>query len=79
MALYLVLTSTSRSLISPTPCSIGQALDVGGANTIIPRVAGKDYFSSILIMRTIDYSPSPMIQREGTKAGAGHYWKGKNK
>lgn len=62
------LTSTTRPLVSPAPHTVGQALDVGGANTVESRVAGKDYFSSILIVRTVDDPPFPMVQREGAEA-----------
>lgn len=66
------LTSTTRPLVSPAPHPIGQALDVGGANTVVSRVAGEDYFSSILIVRTVDDPPFPVVQREGAETGA-HY------
>lgn len=68
------LTSTPRSLVSPAPHPIGQALDVGRANTVVSRVAGKDYFGAILIVRTIDYSPFPVVQRERAETGAHHDW-----
>lgn len=58
------LTSTPRSLISPAPRPISQALDVGRANTEVSRVAGKDYFGAVLVVRTVDYSPFPVVQRE---------------
>lgn len=64
------LTSTPRSLVSPAPHSIGQALDVGWANAVVSRVTGEDYFSSILIVRTVDDPPFPMVQREGAETRA---------
>lgn len=64
------LTSTPRPLVSPAPHPIGQALDVGGANAVVPRVAGEDYFRSILIVRTVDDPPFPMVQREGAETRA---------
>lgn len=44
------LTPTPRSLVPPAPDPIGQALDVGRANTIVSRVAGEDYFGAIFIV-----------------------------
>lgn len=66
------LTSTSRSFISPAPHPIGQALDVGRANTVVSRVAGKNYFGAIFIVRTVDYSPFSVVQRERAETGAHH-------
>lgn len=45
-----LLTFTPRPLAPPTPHPIGQALDVGGANTVVSGIAGEDYFSSVLIV-----------------------------
>ena len=45
---------------------------MGGANTVVSRVAGEDYFGSELVVRTIDYPPSPMVQRERAQTGAHH-------
>lgn len=64
MLFQKLLTSTSRPLAPPAPDPIGQALDMGGANPVIPRVASKYYFSSILIVRTIDDPPFAVVQRE---------------
>lgn len=62
-----LLTSTSRSLTLPAPRSIGEALNVGGANTIVSRIASENDFSSVLIVRTVDNLPFPMVQREGAE------------
>ena len=70
-----LLTSTPRSLVSPAPHSIGQALDVGRTNTAVSRVAGENNFSSVLVVWTIDNPPSPMVQREGAQTGARQHWK----
>lgn len=67
------LTSTPRPLIPPAPHSVCEALDVGGAHTIVSRVAGEDYFRPILIVRAIDYPPFPMIEGKRAKAGAWHH------
>lgn len=64
-----MLTSTSRSLVPPAPHPIGQALNVRGANAMIPGIASEDDFSSILIVGTINDSPLAMVQREGAETG----------
>ncbi len=43
---------------------------MGGANAVVARVAGEDYFSSILIVRTIDNPPFPVVQRKGAETRA---------
>lgn len=63
------LTSTPGSLVPPAPRTIGQALNVGGANTMVPRIAGEYDFSSVLVVGTIDDSPLAMVQREGAETG----------
>ena len=67
------LTSTTRPLVSPAPRPVGQALDVGGANAVVSRVAGEDYFSAILVVRPVDDPPFPVVQREGAETGAHYY------
>lgn len=64
-----ILTSTPRSLVPPAPHPIGQTLNVGGANTMVPGIASEDDFSSILIVGTIDNSPLAMVQRKGAETG----------
>lgn len=64
-----ILTSTPRSLVPPAPHPIGQALDVSGADAMVPGIASEDDFSSILIVGTIDDSPLAMVQREGAETG----------
>lgn len=73
------LTSTPRPLVPPAPHSVREALDVGGAHTIVSRVAGEDYFRPILIVRAIDYPPFPVIEGKRAKAGAWHHCKKINK
>lgn len=64
-----ILTSTPGSLVPPAPHPIGQALNVRGANSMVPRIASENYLSSILIVGTIDDSPLAMVQREGAETG----------
>lgn len=59
-----LLTPTPRPLAPPAPHPIGQALDVGGANAVVSRVAREDYLSFVLIVRTVDDAPFPVFQRE---------------
>lgn len=73
------LTSTPRPLVPPAPHSVCEALDVGGAHTIVSRVAGEDYFRPILIVRAIDNPPFPVIEGKRAKTGARHHWKNKIK
>lgn len=64
------LTSTPRPLTPPAPHPIGQALDVGRTNTVVPWIASEDYPSSILIVRTVDDLPFSVVQREGAETRA---------
>lgn len=66
--LWVCLTLTVRPLIPPAPCAIGHTLDVGGAQAVIARVTGKDDFSPVLIMRSIDNSPPSMLQGKRSNA-----------
>lgn len=65
-----VLTPTPWPLVPPAPHPIGQALDVGGANAVVSRVAGEYYFRSILVVRTVYDPPFPVVQREGAETRA---------
>lgn len=69
----LSLTSTARSLVSPAPHSVCQALDVGGANTKIAGVAGENDFCPKLVVGTIDNPPSSVVQGEGAETWAHHH------
>lgn len=64
------LTSTPRPLAPPAPHPIGQALDVGRANTVVPWIASENDPSAILIVWPVDDLPFPVVQREGAETGA---------
>lgn len=64
------LTLTVRPLVPPAPHPIGHALDVGGSQAVVARITGKDDFSLVLIMGTIDNSPPPVLQRKRSNARA---------
>lgn len=64
------LTSTPGSLVPPAPRPMSQALNVGGADAIVPRIASENDFGSILVVGTIDDSPLAMVQGEGAETGA---------
>ena len=43
---------------------------MSGANAVVSRIASEDYFSSVLVVRTVDNPPFPMVQREGAETRA---------
>lgn len=45
---------------------------MGGADTVVPRIASEDDPSTELIVRTVDNLPFPVVQREGAQTGT-HY------
>lgn len=63
------LTSTAGSLVPPAPRPMSQALNVGGANSMVPRIASENDFSSILVVGTVDDPPLAMVQGEGAETG----------
>lgn len=63
------LTLAARPLVPPAPHAIGQALNMGGADTVVSRIASEDDPSTELIVRTVDNLPFPVVQREGAQTG----------
>lgn len=42
---------------------------MGGADTVVSRIASEDDPSTELIVRTVDNLPFPVVQREGAQTG----------
>lgn len=43
---------------------------MGRASTVVSRIASEDYLSSVLIVRTVDDPPFPVVQGEGAETRA---------
>lgn len=60
-------------LVFPAPHAIGQALDVGGAQSEVSGVAGEDDSGAVLVVRAVDDPPAAVLQGEGADAGTHHH------
>lgn len=49
---------------------------MGGADTVVSRIASEDDPSAELIVRTVDNLPFPVVQREGAQTGTHNDWRG---
>lgn len=76
---FIILTLAVRPLIFPAPHAIGQALDVGGAQSEVPGVAGEDDPGAVLVVRAVDDPPAAVLQGEGADAGTHHHCRGRRR
>lgn len=76
---FELLTLAVRPLVFPAPHAIGQALDVGGAQSEVSGVAGEDDSSAVLVVRAVDDPPAPVLQGKGADAGTHHHCRGRRR
>lgn len=74
-----LLTLAVRPLVFPAPHAIGQAADVGGAQSEVSRVAGEDDSSAVLVVRAVDDPPAAVLQGKGADAGTHHHCRGRRR
>ena len=60
-------------VVPPAPRAIGQALDVGGAQAVVARVAGEHDAGLVLVVGAVHDPPAPVLQGEGADAGTDHH------